>query len=146
MFDEATVSRLSRETGLDLNETRLICEQVERKPGVTSPFALARAWCIRRREALDIAEFNADMAREKAVQSRPALSLVKPASADSASQPQGRTGLGDGYADPEVAAEAIQLVHAMLKSLPEWQPSPRTPAVTPEEAREWAKTGVWPER
>lgn len=146
MFDEATVSRLSHETGLDLNETRLICEQVARKPGVGSPFALARSWCIRRREALDIAEFNADMAREKAVQHRPALALVKPAAADSASQSQGRTGLGDGYADPEVAAEALRTVNAMLRSLPEWQPSPRTPATTPEEAREWVRTGEWPER
>jgi len=146
MFDDATISQLASETGLDLNETRAICAQVQRKTGVSNPFGLARAWCIRRRESLAIAEYNADMAREKAAQSRPALALVRPAAADSASQCQGRTGLGDGYADPEVAAEALRLVHAMLKSLPEWQPSPRTPATTPEETREWLRTGEWPQR
>lgn len=118
MFDPASVSKLADETGLPLDETRAICAQIECKQGVSSPFALARTWCLSRKRALAAAaEAAATVAvrtAQAAASPRPPLRLVTSAAADSASHAQGRTGLGDGHADPEVASAALAQIRAIL--------------------------------
>jgi hypothetical protein len=118
MFDPASVSKLADETGLPLDETRAICAQIECKQGVTSPFALARTWCMTRKRALAAAaEAAANVAArtaQAAASPREPLRLVHSPAADPASQPQGRTGLGDGYADPEVAAAALAQIREII--------------------------------
>lgn len=140
MFDPATVSKLADETGLPLDETRAICAQIECKQGVTSPFALARTWCLSRKRALAAAAEAAATVAAKAAQAaaspRPPLRLVTSAAADSASQPQSHTGYGDGYADPEVAADALATIRAILDQAPQWQPSPRKEPVSHAELLE----------
>lgn len=115
MFDPASVSKLSDETGLPLDETRAICAQIECKSGVSSPFALARTWCMSRKRALaaaaEAAATVAARTAQAAASPRPPLRVVHSAAAASRCAQDREP---NQHADPEVALAELAKIRAIL--------------------------------
>lgn len=115
MFDPASVSKLADETGLSLDETRAICAQVECKGGVSSPFALARTWCLSRKRALaaaaEAAATVAARTAQAAASPRAPLRLVHSAAAASrCTQDQEPS----AYAEPAIAHAELAKIRAII--------------------------------
>lgn len=108
MFDEATISRLADEAGIPLAVARDVCQWVERQPNVVNPLAMARHCCAQRRAR---AASQAPTPQSQPEQARGGFS-------SSARQDLNTV----RRADPEVAAEAMEAVRALIASTPEWQP------------------------